>query len=216
MKSDTQLQQDVLAELQWEPAVNAAHIGVQVSDGIVTLAGHVESYGEKWHAEEATQRVTGVKGLAVDMVVNLSGSAQRTDTDIARSVQHIFEWMTYIPEDGIKVMVENGWITLTGDVEQDYQKRAIESCVSNLIGVTGVSNQIMIQPKVSGQMVKLDIENALKRRAIDDAQKITVTIKDEEVILSGKVHSWSERSLARQSAWGAPGVKNVIDNMSVN
>ena len=216
MKTDTQLQQDVIAELKWEPSVNAAQIGVEVKDGIVTLAGHVNSYAEKLGAERAAQRVSGVKALAVEMDVKLSGSSKRTDADIARSAENILEWTTYLPKDHVKVMVESGWVTLTGDVDWEYQRQAAAKGIRYLMGVTGVSDQIVInKPKVSLSAVKSEIEAALKRRATADAQKISVEVHGADVTLTGKVHSWSERDLARHSAWGTSGVQNVVDHMTV-
>lgn len=215
MKTDAQLQQDVIAELEWEPSVNAAQIGVEVKEGIVTLAGHVNSYAGKWNAERAAQRVSGVKALAIEMDVKLAGSSKRNDTDIARSAENVLEWMTSLPEDSVKVMVEGGWITLSGEVDWQFQKQAAADAVRDLMGVTGVSDQIAIKPRVSASIVKSDIEAALKRRAKSDAQKIFVEVEGGDVTLTGTVHSWSERDLARHSAWGAPGVHNVVDNITV-
>ena len=215
MKTDAQLQQDVIAELEWEPSVNAAQIGVEVKGGIVTLAGHVNSYAGKWNAERAAQRVSGVKALAIEMDVKLAGSSKRNDTDIARSAENVLEWMTSLPEDSVKVMVEGGWITLSGEVDWHFQKQAAADAVRDLMGVTGVSDQIAIKPRVSASIVKSDIEAALKRRAKSDAQKIFVEVRGGDVTLTGTVHSWSERDLARHSAWGAPGVRNVVDNITV-
>jgi|SRR5680860_450653 len=215
MKTDTQLQQDVIAELKWEPSVNAAQIGVEVKDGIVTLAGHVSSYAEKWDAERAAQRVSGVKALAIEMDVQLPGSSKRNDADIARAAENVLHWMTSLPKDGVKVMVESGWTTLSGEVDLEYQKRAAAKGVRYLTGVTGVSNNIVIKPTVSLSAVKSDIEAAMQRRAHADAKKISVEIRGTEVTLTGAVHSWAERDLARYSAWGTPGVRNVVDNMSI-
>jgi osmotically-inducible protein OsmY len=217
MKTDKQIQQDVIAELGWEPSVNAAHIGVQVSDGIVTLAGHVGSYTEKLNAERATQRVGGVKALAVEMDVKFAGTqAKRTDADIAQSVENVLQWATYFPADSIHVKVESGWITLSGDVQWDYQRQTAADAIRHLSGVTGVSNQIVVEPSVSSILVKSDIEAALKRRARSDAFKISVQVQGADVTLTGSVQSWSERELARDSAWGSPGVRNVVDNMTVS
>ena len=215
MKTDSQLQQDVIAELKWEPSVNAAQIGVEVKDGIVTLAGHVDSYAEKWDAERAAQRVSGVKALAIDMDVKLAGSSKRNDTDIAGSAENALQWMTYLPKDSVKVMVEGGWITLSGEVDWEYQRQTAAGAVRYLVGVTGVSNQIAIKPKVSVSVVKSDIEAALKRRAQADAKKISVEVRGADVTLTGTVHSWSERDLATHSAWGTPGVHNVVNNITV-
>ncbi|AMP15905.1 BON domain-containing protein [Collimonas pratensis] len=215
MKTDAILQKDVIAELDWDPSVNAAQIGVEVTDGIVTLAGHVGSYTEKWHAERAAKRVLGVKGLAIEIDVALPGSSKRNDIDIARSAENILQWMTYLPKDYVKVMVENGWLTLTGDVAWDYQREAAEVAVHHLMGVTGVSNQITLRPRVSMSALETDIETALKRRARANAPSICVEIHGTDVVLSGTVHSLSERDLAKHSAWNTPGVRNVTNNIIV-
>lgn len=216
MKTDTQLKQDVNAELSWEPSVSAAQIGVEVKDGVVTLAGHVGSYAEKWSAERAAQRVSGVKALAVEIDVKLSGSSKRNDTDIARSAEDVLQWTTDLPKDSVKIMVEGGWITLTGDVDWDYQRRAAADAVRYLLGVVGVSNQIVIKSKVSTSIVKSDIEAALKRRAASDAKQISVDVRGSDVTLTGTVHSWSERELAESTAWKSPGVHRVVDNIIVS
>ena len=215
MKTDTQLQRDVIAELKWEPSVNAAQIGVEVQDGVVTLAGHVGSYAEKLDAEHAAQRVSGVKALAIEMDVKLAGLSKRTDADIARSVENVLQWTTYLPKDHVKVMVENGWVTLSGEVDWEYQRQAATGAVRYLLGVTGISDQITIKPNVSSTVVKSDIEAALKRRAKSDAHKISVEVQGADVTLTGKVHSWSERDLARNTAWGTSGVQHVVDHMTI-
>lgn len=216
MKSDTQLQSDVLAELTWEPSLNPAQIGVQVKDGIVTLAGQVDSFAEKWDAEHAAQRVAGVKALVIDMNVNLPGSSQREDIDIARSAENVLAWMTYLPQDAVKVMSEHGWITLSGEVAWEYQRQAASTAVRSLLGVTGLSNQIQLRPSVSLAGVKSAIEAALRRQSHTDALQIVVEISGTDVILSGTVRSLSERDLAKKSAWGSPGVHNVIDHLVVS
>ena len=215
MKTDAQLQHDVMAELKWEPSVHAAQIGVEVKDGVVTLAGEVSSYAEKWNAERAAQRVAGVKALAIDMTVKLSGLGKRTDADIARSVENALEWTTFLPANSVKTMVEGGWVTLSGEVDWKYQKQSASDAIRYLVGVKGVSDQIAVKPRVSGSAVKSDIEAALKRRAIADAKTIAVDVSGSDVTLSGTVHSWSERELATDSAWSAPGVRNVVDNMTL-
>ncbi len=215
MKTDTELQRDVIAELKWEPSVNAAEIGVEVKNGIVTLAGHVSTYAEKWDAELAAQRVSGVNALAVEMDVKLAGSSRRTDADIAGSARNVLQWTSSVPKDNVKIMVESGWVTLSGEVDWEYQRQAAASAVRYLTGVTGVSDQIVIKPKISLSAVKSEIEAALKRRAKADAQKISVEVKGGDVTLTGTVHSWSERELATHSAWGTPGVRNVVDKMTV-
>ncbi len=216
MKTDAQLKQDIIAELSWEPSVNAAQIGVEVKDGTVTLAGHVDSYTEKLQAERAAQRVSGVKGLAVEMDVHLPSISKRTDGDIASSVASILEWTSYVPKDSIKVKAENAWITLSGNVEWDYQREAAKNAVRHLFGVVGVSDEIMLSPRASASAVKSEIEAALKRRAQTDSQQIFVEVRGGDVTLSGSTHSWAEREIAASSAWAAPGVSKVVDNITIS
>jgi osmotically-inducible protein OsmY len=215
MKTDSQLQQDVMAELKWEPSVHAAQIGVEVKDGVVTLAGEVSSYTEKLNAESAALRVNGVKALAVDMKVKLSQFGARTDADIAESAKNILGWTSSLPADAIKVMVEHGWLTLSGNVEWQYQRQDAANSVRFLLGVTGVSNQIAIKPSPLAAVVKADIEAALKRRAAADAKTIGVEVKGADVTLTGTVHSWSERDLATRSAWGSAGISKVVDKLTI-
>ena len=216
MKSDAQLKQDIIAELTWEPSVNASQIGVEVKNGTVTLAGHVDSYTEKWQAERAAQRVAGVKGLAVEIDVKLPGLSKRTDGDIARSAQNILEWTSWLPKDSIQVKVENGWITLSGEVEWDYQRQSARDAVRSLLGVVGVSEEMTVRPKTSQSAIKSEIEAALKRRAHTDAEQIKVNVNGGDVTLSGTAHSWAERDLAASSAWSAPGVRKVVDNITIS
>ncbi len=205
-----------MAELSWEPSVNAAHIGVEVTNGVVTLAGHVTNYAEKLNAERAAQRVAGVKALAVEMDVKLAGTSKRNDAELASSAEAALQSATYFSPNDIKVKVENGWITLSGEVEWDYQRQSSVAAVRHLLGVTGVSDKIALKPKVSSVLVKSEIEAALKRRARTDAQKISVDVQGSDVTLTGSVHSWSDRDLARESAWSTPGVRNVVDKMSIS
>ena len=215
MKTDKQLKNDILAELRWEPSVNAEQIGVEVNDGVVTLAGHVDSFVEKWAAEKAAKKVSGVRALAVEMDVKLPSLSQRNDADIARSADSALEWTTYLPRNAIKIQVEGGWVTLDGDVEWEYQRRAALSAVRNLMGVKGINNNIVIKSKVTANGVKADIIDALKRRAITDSQKIVVDVHGADVTLSGTVDNWAERDLARHLAWSTAGVQNVQNNIIV-
>jgi osmotically-inducible protein OsmY len=215
MKTDSQLQKDVMAELKWEPSVHAEQIGVAAKDGVVTLTGHVSSYQEKSHAEWAAQRVEGVKALAIEMDVKLSAFGKRDDADIARSAETALEWMGTPVSTQVDVMVEKGWVTLSGNVDWQYQRQAAESSIRYLIGVTGVSNQIAIKSSVTLGAVKHEIEAALARRSKVDAQKITVKVNGSAVTLTGAVSSMSERDSARESAWGAPGVMSVDDKMTI-
>jgi osmotically-inducible protein OsmY len=215
MKTDSQVQQDVIAELNWEPAVDATKVGVEVRDGVVTLAGNVSSYAEKVAAERAVQRVKGVRALTVELKVAIPGLYERTDADIARSAQQALAWTTGVPQDAIKVTVETGWITLAGAVEWDYQRRMAAAAVQYLMGVKGVSDNIEIEARVSSVAVKADIEAALNRRWHADANGISVAVHGTDVTLSGTVHTWWDREVARQSAWSAPGVSRVVDNITI-
>jgi osmotically-inducible protein OsmY len=215
MKTDTQLKNDVTAELKWDNSVNANQIGVEVKDGIVTLSGHVDHYSEKWAAERAVQKVLGVKALAIELDVKLPGSSNRDDSDIALTAKNVLEWTTNWPKDQVKVMVEKGWITLSGQLDYDYQRQLALSSVRNLMGVKGVSNKITLKPFISTSTVKSVIDAALKRRALTDAQEIVVTVDGGKVNLSGVVHSWSEREMVCDSVWNTPGVTEVSDNITV-
>jgi osmotically-inducible protein OsmY len=212
-KSDSQLQKDIIEELKWEPSVNETNIGVEVKDGIVTIAGHVDSYAEKLHAEKAALRVSGVRAVAVEIDVKLQSHAKRTDGDIALAVKNMLDWNVFLPKDSIKVMVENGWVTLTGIVNSDYQRMTASLSIRYLTGVTGVSNEVAIKPKVSVSTVKSDIEATLKRRALEDASSIHVEVHDHDVTLSGTAHSLAELQLVRVAARNSPGVSKVKDNM---
>jgi osmotically-inducible protein OsmY len=215
MKTDSQLQRDVGEELQWEPQVTATGIGVEVKGGVVTLSGEVSSYAEKWYAERAAQRVSGVSALTVDLKVKLPNLGGRTDVDIARSAENVLEWSTSVPNGAIKVMVEKGYVTLSGDVDWQYQRLAAADSVRFLMGVTGVSDQIGIKPSIKLNTVKMDIETALKRAASADAKKISVRVDGSEITLSGTVRNWSEREAAMNAAWATPGVRLVVDQMTI-
>jgi len=201
--------------LKWEPSLNAAHIGVEVNDGIVTLAGHAETFAEKWGAEQAAQRVLGVKAVVVEMDVKLAFDNKRSDADIAQSVENALAWSAFLPANRVKVLVEKGWVTLTGDLDWEYQRQSAMTAVRNLLGVAGVSNTITLKAGLSQGVVKADIEAALKRRAMADANKIVVEVQGDKVTLSGTVHSLDERTTARYTAWGTKGVHNVVDNITI-
>lgn len=215
MKSDHQLKQDVMEELAWEPAVNETEIGVEVKNGIVTLAGHLGSYAEKYAAERAAQRVSGVKGIAVELDVRLPGISKRSDADIASTAQRALDWNSLIPKDKVHIKVEQGWITLTGDVEWAYQRHAAENTLRNMMGVVGISNQITITPTLLAKNVKASIEAALHRRAQEEAKAISILVNGNQVTLSGTVPSLHERNAAYLAASSAPGVTRVIDNLIV-
>jgi osmotically-inducible protein OsmY len=213
MKTDIQLQQDVMAELRWDPKINAAHIGVQAQNGVVTLSGHVESYAEKWNAEDAAKRVAGVKALAIDVDVILPNSSKKSDSEIALAVANAIKSNTYHLDALVKAKVEDGFVTLTGEVEWQFQKNVAANTIRYLTGVKGIYNKISIKPKISITAVKSDIDAAINRRAQSDIQNIKVSVEGSDVTLTGKVHDWSEKNLVIDAAWAVPGVRKVVDQM---
>jgi osmotically-inducible protein OsmY len=215
MKSDMELQQDVLEELDWEPSVKAAHIGVAVADGVVTLSGHVPSYAERYAAERAAKRVYGVKAIADELDVRLPGSAQRTDADVAATCLNVLKEDYSVPSEKLKVVVSNGWVTLEGAVNWQYQKDTAGRDVRNLTGVTGLSNNITVKPRVSATDVTAKIKSAFKRSAELDARRISVQSENGKVILRGNVRSLVEKDDAGWAAWAAPGVSSVENLINV-
>jgi osmotically-inducible protein OsmY len=215
MKNDVDLQRDVFDELKWEPAVHSTDIGVIVKDGVVTLEGVVDSYPEKWAAERAAKRVSGVKALALELEVKLPGFGRQTDADIAEAAENALKWDVLVPQDRIKVTVEKGFLTLEGQVDWEFQSSAAKRAVQYLTGVNGVANAITVKPNVAPIDVKAKIEAALKRNAILDAQQIKVQADGGKVTLRGNVRSWAERDEAEAAAWAAPGVNEVTDFIAV-
>jgi osmotically-inducible protein OsmY len=213
--SDLELRKAVETELNWEPSINAAEIGVAAKGGIVTLSGHVQSYWEKVAAERAAERVSGVKAVVNELEVRLPGSSERTDEDIARAAVNALEWSVLVPADKLKVKVSKGWVTLEGSVDWQFQKTAAEKAVRKLIGVKGISNLVDVKPRVSKAEVKAEIESALKRSAEVDADHIQVETEGDRVILKGTVHSWFEREEAEKAAWRSPGVRTVEDKIAI-
>ena len=216
MKTDTQLRKDMQDELKWEPSIREAEIGVAVKDGVVTLSGRVDSFAEKYAAQRAAERVSGVRAIADDLEVKLPGSYQRTDTEIAHAAINAMRWDIQVPDEKIKVKVSDGWVTLEGTVEWRYQKDAAERSVRYLTGVRGVSNLIVMKPKsVSTFEVSSKIKDAIRRNAEMDAEHIVVEAHDGRVTLRGKVRSWAERRDAELAAWAAPGVVDVDDKIAI-
>jgi osmotically-inducible protein OsmY len=216
MKTDLQLQKDVMDELAFTPSINATHIGVTAVDGVVTLTGHVESFAEKWDAERAAQRVAGLHALAIEIKVAIPSFNERSDADIARAAENVLDWMSFLPKDAVHVLVEKGWITLTGEVNWGYQRLSATGAVRFLMGVRGVSNQMTIKPSISSKTIQTDIESALKRRAIPHTHGITVTVQGDQVTLTGHVVNWAEREMAKRVAWQTPGVLSVLDKLTLN
>jgi osmotically-inducible protein OsmY len=215
MSYDSQLQQAVLSELAWEPSVTAAHIGVAAKAGVVTLSGHVENFVEKHAAEAAARRVKGVKALVGEIEVRLAFDKKRDDEEIAAAALDRLAWDVSVPQDAVEVEVENGWITLTGQVDWNYQREAAEQDIRPLFGVTGVSNQIKMKPKVNASNLSDDITHALHRSWFFDPKTIAVTAVDGRVRLTGTVHTWHDRQLAESTAWAAPGATAVENNIAV-
>jgi len=215
MKTDAQLQKEVIEELKYEATVNEADIGVSVKEGIVTLAGTVENYFEKFHAEKATQRVSGVHGVAMEIEVKLPGSIIKSDSDIAHTIDNIINWSSLISKDSIQVKVEKGWVTLSGQVKWHHQKALLNASITHLMGVVGISDQITIKKDVSKSVVKTEILAALNRRALTDASDINVSVDGGEVTLTGKVHSWNERAIVKHAVWANRDVSKVVDKLEM-
>lgn len=216
MKTDMQLQRDVLEELKWLPNVLETEIGVSAKGGVVTLTGTVQSYGQKFAAERAVERVSGVRAIADDLKVSLPHARERTDTDIAHAALNALRWNTEVPASRIQVIVREGILTLDGETDWQFQRTAAEEAVRFLSGVKGVINRVIVkQPKVSPAEVSRKIEEALKRNATLDAQRILVEADGGKVTLRGTVRSWAEREDAEHVAWSAPGVTTVDDRILV-
>jgi osmotically-inducible protein OsmY len=215
MISDHQLRQDVLDELDFEPSVDAAHIGVGAHAGVITLTGFVSSYAEKIAAERAARRVRGVRAIAEEIEIRLPSDKKVADDEIAGRAVDILKWRVGIPGSRIGIKVEKGSVTLTGDVEQQFHKTEAAHAVYNLSGVVGVVNLIRVSTEVAVTEVKEKIQKALERSAELDASRITVHTEGGKVILGGKVRAWYERDIVERAAWSAPGVTEVQDGIQI-
>ena len=215
MKPDRELQRDVTAELNWDPSVDASRIDVEVHAGIVTLAGLVTSYAQKCRAQTAAWRVSGVEGVIANLDVDLPSVDRRSDEDITRAARNVLAWNSSIPPRRVKVAANRGWILLSGNVEWEYQSRAAESAMRNLVGIRGLVNLIEIRPGIEPRDVTRQIEAALRRRSFRRAKEISVVVNGGTVTLCGQLDSSSERNAARLAAWRAPGVRNVVDQTTI-
>jgi osmotically-inducible protein OsmY len=215
-RTDEQIRDDVLAELEWEPRVQPNEVGVTVRNGVVTLTGFVDSYAKKYAAQQAAHRVRGIKAVADDIEVRLPTAAERSDPDLAAAVVHALELDASVPIDKLDITVSRGWVTLRGEVQWHYQREEAYKVVHRLAGVKGVTNLIVVKPRLSLQDLKQKIEEALVRSAQVDARNITVEVSNGTVTLKGTVKSWVEKAEAERQAWSAPGVIAVDNQITVS
>jgi osmotically-inducible protein OsmY len=215
MKSDAELKKEVLSELLWDPHVSETKVGVSVNEGVVTLTGHLDTYAEKVAARRAAERVQGVRAVAIELDVIPQGSHQRSDTEIALAVEHALGWSTSVPQDRVKATVEKGWVTLNGELDWNFQRRAVERMVRQLKGVIGITDNIQLKALPIPAQLKDRIQDALTRQAMREARRIEVKVDGSVVTLDGHVHSWAERIAAEGATWSAPGVSRVVNQLTI-
>lgn len=215
MKSDAQLKQDVVNELAWDPAIDATHVGVAVDEGVVILTGHLHTYAAKHAVEQAVQRVAGVRAFAIELDVQLDPQHRRSDADIAAAIETAFKWHAQIPDDRIQVKVEKGRVTLSGEVDWDYQRHNAELVARPVTGVMGLTNTITIRQRSAPEFVARRIREALARYADDEWRRIEVQVDAGTAILRGNVNSWAERAAVQAAAWAAPGITRVVNELGI-
>lgn len=215
MRTDEEIRDDVLAEIDWEPQIESTEVGVTVKNGAVTLTGTVSSYSEKLAAERAVKRVKGVYAIAEEMKVKYPSDKSVTDDEIAERIASIIEWNTSIPRETVKAEVRDGFVTLTGEVDWNYQREVARNQIANVRGVTAVSNLINVKPRVAESDVSKEINRALHRNADLEASHVQIDVKGGKVTLNGNVKAWYERKLVEDAVWAAPGVTQVVDNLRV-
>jgi len=215
MKNDIDIQKDVMAQLKWEPFLNASDIGVAVKNGIVTLSGQVDSYSKKLVAERVAKKVSGVKAIAEDIQVGSSPSYRKTDAEIAEAVLNALKWHSAVQEEKIKIKVEDGNVKLEGEVEWEYQRTNAKAAIENLTGVRSIINFITVKPKITPSEIQEKINAAFHRSATLDAGKITAEVIGSRVILRGTVRSFTEKEDAESAAWNAPGVLSVENKLEI-
>jgi osmotically-inducible protein OsmY len=215
MKTDSDLRHDILTELAWDPVVPEAKVGVAVSDGVVTLSGHLDTYAEKIATQRAVERVSGVQAIALEIDVVPQGVHKRSDTEIAMAAEQALGWNTSVPKDRVKVAVEKGWVTLSGELDWNFQRGAVERMIRPLRGVLGITDNITLKSLPIPANLSARIQDALTRQASREARRIEIAVDGSVVTLRGHVHSWAERNAAEGATWSAPGVSRVDNQLTV-
>lgn len=216
MKTDLEIQKDVMDELKWEPLLTASEIGVAVKNRVVTLSGTVDSFYKKEEAENAAKRVSGVLAVAEDIEVKPFATTKKNDTEIARMIADTLKWDSVVQDDKIRVKVEDGWVTLEGIVDWEFQKESVKNSIKNLVGIRGISNNITVKPSVTAKDIKQKISLAFHRSATIDANKIEVEIEGSKAVLTGRVRSWSEKNDAEDAVWKAQGITSIENKLIID
>jgi len=215
MKSDFQIQKDVMDELKWDPFISISEIGVSVKNGVVTLSGHVDTYSKKLAAEKAAKKVAGVKAVAEELTVGISPSYRKTDSEIAAAVISALKWHSAVQDEKIKITVEDGTVKLEGEVDWEYQRNNVKTAVENLTGVRSVLDLIMVKPRITPTDIQQKISSAFHRSATIDAGKLTAEVIGSKVVIHGKVRSFMEKEDVERAVWNAPGVTSVESKIQI-